>query len=117
MTWTWYWFGGWKADARFAARTLGAPADRNPALLFCVTLDSDGSALGMANSSAIDATSTYHRNRTPHLPIPANLSATTACSPRAYRGFRDGSTVPAAAARRIGPWTALVAATSGPETG
>jgi hypothetical protein len=77
ITWTWYPFGGWKTDARFEACTLGALADRKPALSFCVTLERDGSALGMTNAAAIHATTTNHRNLTANLPIPVKIPITT----------------------------------------
>ena len=61
--------------ARFAACWLGALAGRNALLLPWVTLASDGSALGMANAAASQATSTTQRNLTENRPIARKMSS------------------------------------------
>src|SRR5690242_13078058 len=100
-TWTWYPLGGWKTDARFEACTLGALADRKPALSFCATFEREGSAPGMTNAARIHAMTTNHRNLTANLPIPVKIPATTTWSPRGARAgqlrnmaVRDRSTLP-----------------------
>ena len=62
--------------ARSAACWLGALAGRNALLLPCVTLASDGSALGIAAAAAIQTISTTQRNLTANLPIARKMSST-----------------------------------------